>query len=103
MPKYIFAYHGGAMPDTPEEGQKAMAAWGALMEGLGSALVDGGNPAGMSKTVSAGGVADDGGSNPISGYSLVNADTIEAACDMAKGCPIIDGGGSVEVAEAVEM
>ena len=103
MPKYIFAYHGGAMPDTPEEGQKAMAAWGALMEGLGSALVDGGNPAGMSKTVSAGGVADDGGSNPISGYSLVNADTIEAACDMSKGCPIIDGGGSVEVAEAVEM
>jgi hypothetical protein len=103
MPKYIFAYHGGAMPDTPEEGQKAMAAWGAWMEGLGSALVDGGNPAGMSKTVSAGGVADDGGSNPISGYSLVNADTIEAACDMAKGCPIIDGGGSVEVAEAVEM
>ncbi|NKB29385.1 MAG: hypothetical protein GKR99_18235 [Rhodobacteraceae bacterium] len=103
MPKYIFAYHGGALPETPEEGQKVMAAWGAWMEGLGSAIADGGNPAGMSKTVSAAGVADDGGSNPISGYTLVNADTIESACEMAKGCPIIDAGGSVEVAEAVEM
>ncbi len=103
MPKFIFAYHGGSVPETPEEGQKVMAAWTSWMEGLGAAIADGGNPAGMSKTVSASGVANDGGPNPISGYTLVNADTIEAACDMAKGCPIIDDGGSVEVAEAMEM
>ena len=103
MPKFIFAYHGGKKPETPEEGQKVMAAWMAWMGGLGDALVDGGNPAGMSKTVSSSGVADDGGSNPISGYSLVNATDIDAAVAMAKGCPILDDGGSVEVAEAMEM
>lgn len=102
MAGYIFAYHGGEMPETPEEGQKVMAAWRSWLEGLGSAVVDGGNPAGMSKTVSAGGVEDGGGSNPISGYSLVEADGIDAACEMAKGCPILDR-GTVEVAEAMDM
>ena len=102
MARYIFAYHGGEMPETPEEGQKVMAAWRSWLEGLGSAVVDGGNPAGMSKTVSAGGVEDGGGSNPISGYSLVEADGIDAACEMAKGCPILNH-GTVEVAEAMDM
>ena len=55
MPKFIFAYHGGSVPETPEEGQKVMAAWTSWMEGLGAAIADGGNPAGMSKTVSASG------------------------------------------------
>ncbi|MEX0345819.1 MAG: YciI family protein [Rhizobiaceae bacterium] len=102
MAKFIFAYHGGKMPETPEEGQQVMAAWQAWFAGLGNAVIDGGNPAGMSKTVTSGGVEDGGGANPISGYSLVEADSIDAACEMAKGCPILDH-GSVEVAEAMDM
>ena len=102
MPKFVFAYHGGKPPESPEEGEKVMAAWGAWFETLGAAVVDGGAPVGVSKTVSAGGVADGGGSNPLSGYSIVNADNIDAAVEMAKGCPILDG-GSVEVAEAMDM
>lgn len=102
MAKYIFAYHGGQMPETPEEGQKVMAAWESWFAGLGSAVIDGGNPAGQSKTVTSGGVEEGGGANPISGYSLVEADSLDAACEMAKGCPILDH-GSVEVAEAMDM
>ncbi len=102
MPKYIFAYHGGKPPETPEEGEKVMAAWGEWLGGMGDAVVDGGNPAGPSKTVSASGVADDGGANPLSGYSLVNAPDMDAAIEMAKGCPVLDH-GTVEVCEAVEM
>lgn len=104
MPNFVFVYHGGGRPDTPEEGAKVMAAWQAWMGGMGDALVEGGNPVGMSKTVSASGVADDGGANPVSGYSIVSAADIDAAVEMAKGCPIIDtDGGSVEVAEAIAM
>ncbi|WP_164116460.1 YciI family protein [Sphingorhabdus sp. Alg239-R122] len=102
MPKYIFAYHGGKPPETPEEGEKVMAAWGEWLGGMGDAVVDGGNPAGPSKTVSASGVADDGGANPLSGYSLVNAPDMDAAIEMAKGCPVLNH-GTVEVCEAVEM
>ena len=104
MPKFMFAYHGGGMPETPEEGERMMAAWNAWYGEMGEALVDGGAPVGMSKTVSSSGVAGDGGSNPLSGYTVVEAADIDAACEMAKGCPMIgDGSGSVEVAPIIEM
>lgn len=104
MTQFIFAYHGGKSPETPEEGEKIMAAWGAWFEGLGQAIVQPGAPLGMSKTVSGSGVVDDGGANPVSGYSVVNAANMDAAVAMAKGCPmVVDSSGSVEVAELLEM
>ncbi|MEX3012015.1 YciI family protein [Hoeflea sp. TYP-13] len=103
MPKYVFAYHGGKKPESPEEGAKVMAAWNAWFETIGGAIVDPGNPVSVSKTVTAGGVADNGGANPLSGYTIVNADSIDAAIGMAKGCPILEDDGSVEVAEAMDM
>ena len=102
MPNYLLAYHGGKMPETPEEGEKEMAAWGAWFGGMGDAVVDGGNPVGMSRTVSSGGIADNGGANPVSGYSIIKADSFDAACEIAAGCPILKH-GSVEVAEIHEM
>jgi hypothetical protein len=104
MPEFVFAYHGGGKPATPEEGQKAMAAWMAWFEKLGPSVVDGGKPVGQSHTVTAKGVTHDGGANPISGYSIVKAPSLDAAIQMAKGCPmVVNGTGSVEVAEAMEM
>ncbi|MBE1285457.1 MAG: hypothetical protein GJ676_19245 [Rhodobacteraceae bacterium] len=104
MPQFIFAYHGGKTPESEEEGAKVMAAWQAWMGGMGEALAVPGAPVGMSKTVTTTGVAEDGGANPISGYSVVEAADFTAACDMAKGCPlVVDGSGSVEVAEIMEM
>ncbi len=104
MPKFIFAYHGGGMPETEEEGAKAMAAWQTWLGGMGTRCIDMGAPVGMSKTVRADGVADNGGANPLSGYTIIEASDIAAACEMAKGCPILEwDNGSVEVAPIVEM
>lgn len=104
MPKFMFAYHGGGMPETEEEGQKAMAAWGAWMQDCGAALVDGGNPVGMSSTLTVDGLANGGGANPLSGYSIVEADSLEAAAELGKGCPILEGGkGTIEIAPIMEM
>jgi len=104
MPKFIFAYHGGKMPETEEEGAQVMAEWMTWFEGLGAAVVDGGNPAGPSSTVqSDGSVTCDGSSNPLSGYSLINDASIVQATEIAQGCPILKAEGSVEVAEAVEI
>lgn len=81
-----------------------MAAWGQWMETNGPRLVEPGNPVGMSKTVSASGVADNGGANPTSGYTIVSADDIDAACEIAKSNPmVVDGSGSVEIAEIIPM
>jgi hypothetical protein len=103
MAKYLFAYHGGGAPETEQEFEAVMAAWGAWMGSLGEALVDGGAPTTSLATVSADGVADDGGPHPITGYSLFEADDLEAAIKAARGCPILDAGGTVEVAEVVAM
>ncbi|MDA0653443.1 MAG: YciI family protein [Proteobacteria bacterium] len=102
MPEFIFAYHGGKKPESPEAGAALMAAWQAWIEGLGDAMVNPGTPVGMSKTVSADGVADDGGPNPLSGFSVVKADTMAAALEFAKTCPFLDM-GTIEVAEMLQM
>ena len=103
MAKFVFVYHGGKMPETPEEGERVMGLWMSWLGGMGEAVVDGGNPVGMSTTVYADRVDSNGGSNPISGYSLVSADSMDEAVKMAQGCPILAEGGSVEVAEAFDM
>ncbi|SMC93154.1 YciI family protein [Primorskyibacter flagellatus] len=103
MPNFIFAFHGGKMPETEEEGAAAMAAWEEWYKDMGDAVADPGNPVGMSMTVSSGSVDDNGGSNPLSGYTIVTADSPEAACEMAKGCPMLKDGGTVEVAPIIEM
>lgn len=104
MPKYVLAYHGGSMPETDEEKAKVMQAWGAWMGSLGDDLVDPGNPVGQSATVNAdGSVTQNGGANPLSGYSLLNAPSQEAAIKAASGCPILESGGTVEVAETFEI
>jgi hypothetical protein len=104
MPKYLLSYHGGSMPETPEEGEKVMAAWTTWLGGLGSALVDGGNPTAATKTIAANGsVSDGGGANAVTGYSLITADDLDAAVKLAKGCPQLASGGSIEVGELINM
>ncbi len=98
MSNYVFAYHGGKKPERA----KLMAKWKARIGCLGDAVVNPGSPVGMSKTVSSGGVSDDGGSNPLSGFSIVKADSMDAALEMAKGCPFLEF-GTIEVAEVKEM
>lgn len=104
MAKYLFVYHGGKKAESEEEYKESMDAWGSWFGSMGAAVVDGGNPVGTSSTVHAGGkVTADGGSNPASGYSLIEADSTEDAIAKAKACPILTVGGSVEVAEALDM
>ncbi len=102
MTEFIFAYHGGKKPESPEAGAALMAKWHAWIEGLGDAMVNPGTPLGKSKTVSAGGVDDDGGPNPLSGFSVVKADTMDAALELAKECPFLEM-GTIEVAQMMEM
>lgn len=104
MAKYLFVYHGGSAPQSPADKARVMEAWGRWFGGLGAAVIDGGNPVGPSVTVkSDGSVTTDGGPNPVSGYSLVEARDRADAVAKAQGCPLLAAGGSVEVAEAFDM
>ena len=104
MAKYLFTYHGGSHPETEEETAAVLDAWGQWFGSMGAAVIDGGNPAGPSKTVHPdGSVTNDGGANPVSGYSLIEATDDDDAITKAKGCPVLEAGGSIEVAEAMDM
>lgn len=103
MEKFMFAFHGAKMPESKEDGEKIMAKWGAWMEGLGASLADPGSIVGASSTVTLTGVRDDRGADPLSGYMIVAVADKQAAIVLAKGCPILENEGTVEVAPFVEM
>ena len=104
MAKYLFVYHGGKVASNPEDKQRVMNAWGAWFGALGAAVIDGGNPVGQSYTINAdGSLAHNGGANPASGYSLIEASSLEDAYAKAKGCPLLTAGGSIEFAQAMDM
>ena len=103
MPNYIIAYRGGKKPETPEAGARHMAKWKAWVAGLGDAAVNPGTPLGKSRIVSSSGVSDDGGPDPMSGFTVVKADSMDAALEMAKRCPYLEMDGRLEVAEMMEM
>jgi YCII-related domain len=101
MANYVFAYKGGSMAATDAEREAAMAAWGNWFGSLGQAVVEVGNPFGASTSVSANGSSGQAGS--LSGYSVIAADDLAAAAELAKGSPVIAGGGSVEVYETIQV
>jgi hypothetical protein len=103
MAKYLFAYRGGSMAETDAEREAVMAAWGAWFGTLGPAIVDAGNPFGPSSTVAGGGSVSDGGAAALTGYSVLSADSLAAAGELAQGCPVLSSGGTVEVYETFEV
>jgi hypothetical protein len=98
MANFVLLFHGGSMPETPEEGQKIMAAWTDWFGTLGSSLIDGGNPASRTKTLGADGSVTDDPAGP-SGYAIISAGSIDEAVEKAKGCPVRQGGASISVVE----
>jgi hypothetical protein len=104
MANYMFAYSGGnGVAADPAQRDAQFAKWGQWFEQLGPAIVDGGAPTGTAKTVSTGGSVSDGGSRRLTGYSIVSADSLDSAVELAKGCPVLEVGGAVDVYEAIEM
>lgn len=103
MQKFVLAYHGGPSSMSPEEGQKHMADWMAWMDGLGDAVIDRGVAVGQSSTVGPDGVSDDGGPNPLSGITTIEAVDLAAAIEMTKISPHITMGGTIEVAPVMDM
>ena len=102
MGKFVFAYQGGNTPQTPEEGEKVMAAWMSWFGSLGAAVLDGGNPFGSSKVITSDGSITDGG-GALTGYSIISADSLDAATGLAGGCPLLTSGGTVAVYETHDM
>jgi hypothetical protein len=104
MANYVFAYSGGNGVAADEaERNEQMAKWGQWLGQLGSAVIDPGAPTGTAKTVGTGGSVSDGGSRGLTGYSIVSAKSLDSAVELAKGCPVLQIGGAVDVYKAIAM
>jgi hypothetical protein len=107
MSRFIYLYRGPATPMedfTPEQGEEQMRAWGEWMGRVGPALADGGAPFGTRAAVSDDGTTPDPGD--LNGYTIVEADSLDAARALLDGHPFLaEGKGrfSVEVFELVPM
>ena len=102
MAAFVMVYEGGSTPKTDDDIAHEMARWGDWMNSLGGQLIEPGAPVGKSKTLSASGVTYDGGANPVSGYSIFEAENIEAALAPIKACPHLDS-CTIELAPLIDM
>lgn len=97
MTTFLYSYR---MPADYRLGRPpAAAAWRAFLEGMGSSLVDPGNPVVDSATLG----DCETGSARLGGFSLVTADDLDAAVAMASRCPVLDQGGGVEIGVITEI
>jgi hypothetical protein len=101
MARFLVTYHGAGMPEGDEARQQAMAAFGQWVAKTGKALVDPGAPLGPSKTVSQGSVVNGPAPGPPGGYSLLEADNLDAAIALVQDHPFVGRGGSLQVSAAI--
>ena len=88
---------------TPEQMKKSMDGWMKWMEAHKKSMVDGGAPLGKTKRVDARGASD--ARNGIGGYSIVNAESHDAAAKLFdKDHPHLQMPGAwVEIVEIMPM
>ncbi len=103
MPQYILVYLGSDHPTEPEESKQNFAKYKEWLASLGVSVISPANPFKDTRTVNSDGSVTTGSTTAMSGYTIIEADSMDAALEMAKACPFLDIGGSLEVAELVEM
>jgi len=103
MSQYIMTYLGGDQPSTPEEGKQHFARYQEWLYALGDAVVSPANPLKNTTTVRPDGTVATESTTSMSGYTIIEAASMEKALAIAKACPFLDMGGSLEVSELVEM
>lgn len=106
MAKFVVIYTGGSgMAASPEKQQEIMAEWGVWYGQLGDKIADGGAPFARSKHIRKAGEVKDGplGDSPATGYTIIEADSLDAAAELCTAHPHIAHGGQVQVFETINM
>jgi len=111
MPNFIYLFRGGKGPSqSPQQMQEEMAKWNTWIGQLsqkgqfksGEPLTEGGRVVtGKKRAVTDGPFGET--KDLVGGYLLVTAPDLNAAVELARGCPIFESDGSVEVREVREM
>ena len=103
MKQYVLVYLGGNQPSSTEEANNHFKKYMEWLTSLGDSVVIPTIPLKDTNTVSPDGTIREGGSSAMSGFSIIKADSIDAALSIAQDCPFLEIGGSLEVSEMMEM
>jgi len=103
MAQFIMVYLGGDKPASPEEGQQHFAKYKQWLALLGDSVVSPANPLKDTCTLNSDGTVSEGGTTTMSGYTIVEADSMDTALSLAKACPFLEINGTLEVSELVQM
>ena len=112
MEEFLMVFRSAGMGDfkpTPEQMQaseKQWADWFGSFAAQGK-YVSGSRPGFEGKTVGPGNLITDGPYAEVKeilmGTTIVKVDSIDEAVEIAKGCPILEIGGTVEVRNLIVM
>ena|SRR5579885_1192125 len=104
MSEFTFLFRGRKYGSSPEDKQRHMEKWHAWFKDLNakSVIKNAGNPLrnegsvvqGKKKLVTDGPYAE---KDVVGGFIVIEAESLAEATEIAKGCPILEIGGAVEV------
>ena len=103
MPQFVIVYLGGDKPSSAEEGKLHFSKYMQWLRSLGDAAISPANSLMNTSTVNVDGSVTSGGSSTMSGFTIIEADSMEAALSISRTCPFLDIGGSLEVSELMKM
>jgi hypothetical protein len=104
MPTYLITYHGGpGMPTDPAAAQQMLSAFQGWVAEVGDAMRDPGAPLAGAKTVSGDSEVDGQAAAAISGYTLIEAASLDDAVALVRSHPFLGRGGSLQVSESVAV
>ena len=103
MTQYIITYLGGDHPSSPEEGKQHFTKYKDWLSSLGDSAVSPANPFKNTCTVNPDGTVTHGSRTSMSGYTIIEADSMDTVLEIARACPFLEIGGSLEISELMQM
>ncbi len=103
MNNYILIYLGGTQPTNEEEGAKHFQRYREWLGSLGDSLVSPANPLKDTTVITPDGTVTPGSTTEMSGFTIVQANSIDAVIEMGKSCPFLEIGGTLEISELMQM
>lgn len=103
MAQYAIIYLGGDEPSSPEEGKAQFARYQAWLGSLGEQAVVPMQPYKGVRSIAPDGSISEGSSVAMSGHTVIEAKSMEAALAIARECPFLETNGTLEVAELMQM
>ena len=102
MGKFVVAYKGGDSDYNTEAQEASMKLWMEWFDSIGASVTDFGNPFGSSIALLSDGTVGEV-DIALTGFTVLEAASLEHAGEIVAGCPIFKSGGSIEIYEAMSM